>query len=102
MLVVNIDNEEGAVSKEPPEPTDSEDARDTTDPDGVTDELVVPDEIAPVDPREVAPVCEVPTGEEPPVEPETETAPLNEERSAEALVDPEVVDTIPGDDDCTG
>ena len=55
----------------------------------------------PGEPREETPVCEEPPLEEPPLPPAPESS-AQEGDAAEAPVEPEVVDTIPADDDCTG
>jgi len=52
------------------------------------------------DPRDETPVCEEPPVEDPPLPP-AETSPPEGDPAA-APAEPEVVDTIPADDDCTG
>jgi len=64
------------------------------DPDAVEGEL-------PGEPRDETPVCDEPPVEEPPLPPVPESSPTDEEAAA-ASDEPEVVDTIPADDDCTG
>ena len=61
------------------------------------------DEVPPGDPRDETPVCENPPADEPPElpAPETDASPAGAAAS-EAPAEPEVVDTIPADDDCTG
>ena len=86
------------VAKAPPEEM-SDDSRGDDGTAPVTEELPV-DEVDPVDPRDETPVCEEPPVEEPP--PPAEPAPPAEADAPAEPVEPEVVDTIPADDDCTG
>ena len=88
------------VAKTPPQ-TGSDDGRDDegTEP---TDEEPVTD-VIPEEPRDETPVCEEPTTEEPPVPPVPDTESASDDEGAPAApTEPEVVDTIPADDDCTG
>ncbi len=103
VIARSTSGEASGVSKAPPEGADSADARDAADLTPATDEPVVPDVLEPADPRDEEPVCDEPPAEEPPAEPapDTEAEPEGDERSAEDLAEPEVVDTIPVDDDCT-
>jgi hypothetical protein len=90
------------VAKSPPEDS----AGDSRSDDGTAPTVDEPTDIdgaVPGDPRDETPVCEEPPTEEPPVPPVTdpETSPDDGDESA-APAEPEVVDTIPADDDCTG
>ena len=92
-----------SVSEDPPALPASENARDLEEAAPTTDEPAVPDVEVPADPRDETPVCEERPTDEPPApsEPEPEPAPAPAERgTADAALDePEVVDTIPVDDD---
>jgi hypothetical protein len=86
-----------AVAKSPPE-TDDTRGDEGTEP--TSDEPVT--DVTPDDPRDETPVCEEPPIEDPPLPP-AETDPVPGEGDAPtAPTEPEVVDTIPADDDCTG
>ena len=89
------------VAKSPPPLAGSDDGRDDEGAEPTGEEPVT-DEIPEV-PRDETPVCEEPATEEPPVPdvPDTESASDDGDGPA-AAAEPEVVDTIPADDDCTG
>jgi len=73
--------------------------RETADDVPVSEEPVTGDVEAPVDPRDEKPVCETPVDETPPpLPPEEEAAPAAD--GVDTQPAPEVVDTIPDDDDC--
>ena len=87
------------MAKTPPggaagDPRSDEDAEP-----GVEDPDVIDGEI-PGEPRDETPACEEPPVEEPPLPDEAESASAEGEDPEESA-EPEVVDTIPADDDCT-
>ncbi len=85
-----------AVAKSPPG-ADSDEARDDEGSEPTSDEPVT--DVTPEEPRDETPVCEEPPVEDPPLPP-AEPVPGEGDVPA-APVEPEVVDTIPADDDCT-
>lgn len=95
--------EAGGVARTLPDDTVS-DPRDPAVSLPAAEEPVAPDVPEVGDPREELPVCEEPVAEEappPPAEDETAAVPADEDTRAVAPVEPEVVDTIPVDGDCT-
>jgi len=92
---------DGGVAKAPPAQGSDDDARDDGGIQDTTEDPVI-DEV-PDDSRDETPVCEEPPVEEPPLPPATEPDPVpGEDDAAVAPPEPEVVDTIPADDDCIG
>ena len=87
------------MAKAPPESPGDSRSDDAAEP-AIEDPGVVDGEL-PGEPREETPVCEEPPVEEPPLPPVPESSSGDEEAAA-ASAEPEVVDTIPADDDCTG
>ncbi len=86
-----------------PQDTVSGGARDEEGSEPATEDPAVVDGVVPGDPRDETPVCEEPPIEEPPLPPELPEEGTDEEAEADdAATEPEVVDTIPADDDCTG
>ena len=78
-------------------------AREEESSEPASEDPAVVDDVVPGEPREEAPVCEEPPIEEPPLPPEPPEESTDEEAEADdAAAEPEVVDTIPADDDCTG
>ena len=87
----------GVVRSAPDEETGTgrdDEGEQATSEDPVIDGGTLPD------PRDETPVCEEPPVEDPPLPP-AETSPPEGDPAA-APAEPEVVDTIPADDDCTG
>jgi hypothetical protein len=91
------------VAKSPPA-QETDDIREDDGAQPTAEDPVIDDGALPEDPRDETPVCE----EEPPVSeprlaptPESEASPREDAEPAEQL-EPEVVDTIPADDDCIG
>ena len=88
------------VAKSPPEGS-TDDTRDEDGTEPVEEDPAIVDGALPGDPRDEAPVCEEPPVEELPVTPAPEESPAEGDDS-QSPEEPEVVDTIPADDDCTG
>ncbi len=90
--------EVSGVSKAPPG-ADTGGSRDSDGSQPTSEDPTVIDGTVPGDPRDEAPACDEPTTDEPPVPPaDPEVPPADGD--AEPSADPEVVDTIPGDDNC--
>lgn len=88
------------MSKTPPEQAPGGTRTDEDAEPTVEDPGLVEGEL-PGEPRDETPVCDEPPVEEPPLPPVPESSSADEEAAA-ASDEPEVVDTIPADDDCTG
>ena len=98
------ENDLGSVSREAPEDAPG-DSRDLDGAGPVSEDPPVLEE--PVDPEPEPPACEEPPVEEPPPAPPADPEGDSRERDAAyaaeaAAAEPEVVDTIPVDDDCPG
>ena len=88
------------MSKTPPDQAPGDSRSDEGAEPAVEDPGVVEGEV-PGEPRDETPVCEEPPVEEPPLPPVPEIVVRRRGEHAAASAEPEVVDTIPADDDCT-
>jgi hypothetical protein len=88
------------VAKSAPEQTSGTSRADEGAETATEDPGVIEGEV-PEEPRDETPVCEEPPVEKPPLPPAPEAASAEGDVS-EVSAEPEVVDTIPPDDDCTG
>jgi hypothetical protein len=90
------------VAKTPPA-QGTDDARDDEGTEPAAEDPVIDDGLTPEEPRDETPVCEEPPVEDPPLPPVSEPQPPPADGDAPAApAEPEVVDTIPADDNCIG
>jgi hypothetical protein len=90
------------VAKSPPA-QETDDVREDEGTQPTAEDPVIDDGALPEDPRDETPVCEEPPPSEPPLPPTPESeASSREDAEPDEQLEPEVVDTIPADDDCIG